>query len=68
MGNYATPVQQETLLDSVENNSNNFEQNKQIVSFFHFFMLNRHDKDRHKAKYVLDSKPENDFMEKDESY
>lgn len=64
-GSYATPVQQETILDSVENNSNDFEDRiNKSFSFFHFFMLNRHDKDRHKANYVLDNKQENDFMEK----
>lgn len=64
-GDYTTPLEQELILDSIKNNSNNFEDRiNKSFSFFHFLMFHRHDSDRYKAKAVLDNKKENIYLEK----
>ena len=65
LSNKLTPIKQEKLLLNIYKNSVPFEKRLDLsYSFFHFQMLNRHNKDRFVAKNVLDKVNFNVYQDK----
>ena len=65
LSNKLTPIEQENKLISIYKNSVPFEKRlDQCYSFFQFQMFNRHNRDRYKAKNVLDNVNFNVYQDK----